>query len=75
MPNFHPILFKFCAYVKHMINENMHRERKIISHDNYKFGSTFSRIFEPHSYKWPVFCSHISTKCLFYIYLGVMINK
>ena len=29
MPNFHPILFKLCAYVNYMLVYIMHRERKI----------------------------------------------
>ena len=28
MPNLHPIVFKFCAYVNYMLIYNMHRERK-----------------------------------------------
>ena len=27
-PNFHPIVFKFCAYVNYMLIYNIHRERK-----------------------------------------------
>ena len=35
MPNFYPILFKFCAYVNNMFMYNMHRDREfpMKSHD------------------------------------------
>ena len=49
MPNFHPILFKFCAYVNNMLTYKMHRERffpmAIIN-----LAALFLELFESPSY-------------------------
>ena len=60
MPNFCPILFKFCAYVNYMLIYNMNRERKFpmaITNLAALFLELFG--FEPSSYmvlkkKWPI---------------------
>ena len=49
MPNFHPILFKFCAYVNYMLMYNMQRERKFpITITN--LAALFLELFESPSY-------------------------
>ena len=49
MPNFHPILFKFYAYVNYMLIYNMHRERKFpMTITN--LAALFLELFESPSY-------------------------
>ena len=49
MHNFHPILFKFCAYVNYILIHNMHRERKFpMTITN--LAALFLELFEPPSY-------------------------
>ena len=49
MPNFHPILFKFCAYVNYMLIYKMHRERKFPKTIT-NLAALFLELFEPPSY-------------------------
>ena len=46
MPNFHPILFKFCAYVNYMLIYNIHRERKFLMTIT-NLAAVFLELFEP----------------------------
>ena len=49
MPNFHTILFKFCAYVNYMLIYKMHRERKFpMTIKN--LAALFPELFEPPLY-------------------------
>ena len=50
MPNFHPISFKFCAYVNNMFMYNMHRDREFPMKTN-KLAALFLELFESPSYK------------------------
>ena len=54
MLNFHPILFKFCAYVKNMLDrdnmlDNMHREREFPM-TIYNLAALFCELLERPSY-------------------------
>ena len=49
MPNFHPILFKFCAYVNYMLIYKMHREGKFPKTIT-NLAALFLELFEPPSY-------------------------
>ena len=49
MPNFHPILFKFCAYVNYMLMYKMHREGKFPKTIT-NLAALFLDLFEPPSY-------------------------
>ena len=49
MPNFYPILVRFCAYVNYMLVYDMHRERKFpMTITN--LAALFLELFEPPSY-------------------------
>ena len=50
MFNFHPILFKLCAYVNNMLIYNMHRERAFPLKIN-NLAALFHELFECPSYK------------------------
>ena len=52
MPNFHPILFKFCAYVNYMLIYKMHREGKFPKTIT-NLAALFLELFEPPSYNHP----------------------
>ena len=52
MPNFHPILFQFCAYVNNMFMYNMHRDRKFSMKTN-NLAALFLGLFESPSYYGP----------------------
>ena len=49
MPNFHPILFKLCAYVNYMLIYKMHREGKFPKTIT-NLAGLFLELFEPPSY-------------------------
>ena len=48
IPNFHPIVFKFCAYVNNMFMYNMHRDREFPMKSN-NLAALFLELFEPPS--------------------------
>ena len=50
MPNFHPILFKICAYVNYMLIYKMHREGKFPKTIT-NLAALFLELFEPPSYE------------------------
>ena len=54
MPNFHPILFKFCAYVIYMLIYKMHREGKFPKTIT-NLAAHFLELFEPPSYSIEIF--------------------
>ena len=49
MPNFYPILFKFCAYVNNMFMYNMQRDREFPMKTN-NLAALFLGLFESPSY-------------------------
>ena len=53
IPNFHPILFNFFAYVNCMVIYEMHRERKFpMTITN--LAALFLELFEPPSYSFSI---------------------
>ena len=49
MPNFYPILFKFCAYVNNIFMYNIHRDREFPMKTN-NLAALFLGLIEPPSY-------------------------
>ena len=67
MPNFHPILFKFCGYVKYMLIYHMYRELKFpMTITN--LAALFLELFKPPLVYAPNFV-FISCNSFFVIFL------